>query len=443
MTTRIMSSVVIALLFGATVARGQAPPPTTAPIAQRFIDPVVGLSLEEAVARALEHEPSLRAARAQIDVVRALREQASVRPNPAVSFERREEPGGTDSLTTVGVQWPLDLFRRAPRAAVADRELSATTFDVADRERLLIAEVRMRYGDLLAAIRDLSLLDDSLATLRRQLELLRVRAEEGAAPSLERDLLDVEVRRIESDRLLQAGQTEAALLELKRVIGLKADAPLRIRDTIESAVDREIEHEPTSLASPTAVDQRADVRATAARIDVADAKIDRARREGRIDVSAFASYMRMDAAFPQRAFGPDGALVPIRGQFDYVSAGAMIAVPLFNRNQGALAAARADRAGAAAMREAATLAAETEIAIARARDAAARQAVMVYRTGVIVLARQNLGVVTESYGLGRVTMLEVLAERKRYLDVERAYTNALRAAYDARTALTRALGDRR
>ena len=40
-----------------------------------------------------------------------------------------------------------------------------------------------------------------------------------------------------------------------------------------------------------------------------------------------------------------------------------------------------------------------------------------------------------------MTVFDVLAERRRYLDVERAYTEALRAAYEARTALNRALGE--
>jgi len=52
-------------------------------------------------------------------------------------------------------------------------------------------------------------------------------------------------------------------------------------------------------------------------------------------------------------------------------------------------------------------------------------------------------VVGQSYELGRVTVFEVLTERRRYLDVERAYTEALRAAYEARTALNRALGEGR
>jgi hypothetical protein len=35
----------------------------------------------------------------------------------------------------------------------------------------------------------------------------------------------------------------------------------------------------------------------------------------------------------------------------------------------------------------------------------------------------------------------VLTEQRRYLDVERAFTAALREAYEARQALRRALGD--
>ena len=54
----------------------------------------------------------------------------------------------------------------------------------------------------------------------------------------------------------------------------------------------------------------------------------------------------------------------------------------------------------------------------------------VYAAGAQALARQNLNVVGQSYELGRVTVFEVLAERRRYLDLERAYTEALRAAYE-------------
>ena len=437
MTTRIVLSVLIAALMMEVSAVAQAPIP--APVARQYVDPVNGLSLEQAIARALEQEPSLRAARSEIDVARGMRLQASLRPNPSVSFERREEPAGTDNQTMVAVEWPLDLFRRSRRVAVAEGEVAATELAVTDQERLLATDVRMHYGDVVGALRDLAVLDELVATTRRQHQLLRSRVEEGATPPLERDLLDVELRRLESDRLLQAGRTEAALFELKRLLGMTAEASLAVRDTLEDVVRRESSAAAPPSDSSAMLAQRADVREAAARVEVADAKIERAQAEGRFDVSLFANYMRMDAGFPQRGFTPDGGLERIRGVFHYVSAGAMITLPVLNRNQGEVAAARAEHAGAEAAYEAARLAADAERAAARARDQRARQAVRAY-TGAQTLARQNLTVVGQSYELGRVTVFDVLAEQRRYLDVERAYTEALRTAYEARTALNRALG---
>ena len=438
MTTRIVMSVLIATLMTDLPAFAQAPHDTS--LAGKYVDPANGLSLEQAIARALEQEPSLRSVRSEIDVARGTRLQASLRPNPTVSFERREEPDGTDNQTTIGVEWPLDLFRKRGRVAVADRDVTAVQLAVADRERLLAAEVRMRYGDVLAAVRDLATFDELVAATGRQHELLRSRVDEGATPPLERDLLDVELRRLKSDRLLQAGRTEASLFELKRVLGMRADAVVRVRHTLEDLVLRESSAPMQRLDASKVIEERVDVRAAATRVDVAEAKIDRAQREGRFDVSLFASYMRMDAGFAQRGFTPDGGLEQVRGLFHYVSAGAMVSIPLLNRSQGEIAAARAERMGAEAAYDAARLAADSELAAARARDEHARQAVSAYSTGAQTLARQNLTVVGQSYELGRVTVFDVLAEQRGYLDVERAYTEALRAAYEARTALDRALG---
>ena len=437
MTTRIVMSVLIVALMTGMSAFAQAP--DHKPAVGRYVDRVNGLSLEQAIARALEQEPSLRAARSDIEVARGMRLQASLRPNPSVSFERREEPAGADNLTTVAVEWPLDLFRRSRRVAVADREVTAVQLAVDDRERLLAAEVRMRYGGVLAAVRDVAIFDELVATTRRQHELLRSRVEEGATPPLERDLLNVELRRLEADRLLLVGGMEAALVELKRVLGLRADEPLTVRDMLEDVVQRESSARARVPDASAVLDQRADVREAAARVDVAEAKIDRARAEGRFDVNLFANYMRMDAGFPQHGFTAAGGVERIRGSFRYVSAGAMITVPVLNRNHGEVAAARAEQAGAESAFEAARLAAGAELAAARARDDHAQQAVSAY-TGAQTLARRNLTVVGQSYELGRVTVFDVLAEQRRYLDVERAYTEALRAAYEARTALNRALG---
>ena len=139
-----------------------------------------------------------------------------------------------------------------------------------------------------------------------------------------------------------------------------------------------------------------------------------------------------------RLSGPTGEVEPVRGVFHYWSAGAMVTLPLLNRNQGAVAAAQAQRTAAVAQADAVSLTANAELAAARIRDINARRALEA-RTPLRPSAwRQNLGVVRARTELGRGTLLDVLNEERRYLDLERAYTDVLREAFDARQTLKEA-----
>jgi cobalt-zinc-cadmium efflux system outer membrane protein len=443
MTTfrQIATFTVFALGCAATVRGQDAGPPFAS--APQYVDEREGISLDDAIARAIEREPSLRAARADIDVARGMRQQAALRRNPTLSLEQREEPAGTDAQTSIGVDWPLDIFRRRSRLQTAERELQATQFAVADRERLVVGEVRTRYGAAAAAVREFLLASELVATAKRQVDVVSARVQSGATPPLERDLLEVELSRFEADRLLAAGHADAAFVQLKQVLGMPPDQPLLLRETLEGLVGRQsssAEATPPSLTPPTT---RPDVREAEARVSVADARIDQARREGRVDVTVFGTYMRTDAGFPQQGVGSAGVLERVRGRFHYAAAGAMVVLPLFNRNQGQVSAAQAERTGAEARRDALTLAVRAEVAAAQARDAQAQRALGLYNGGMRSLARQNLDVVRETFNLGRATVFDVLAELRRYVDLEQAYTRVLREAWEARAELQRALGDRR
>jgi cobalt-zinc-cadmium efflux system outer membrane protein len=341
------------------------------------------------------------------------------------------------------IQWPLDLFRRPARVAVADRAIEVSERAVEDRTRLLIADVRGRYGDAAAAIRDLSLADDAVELISRQFDLLRQRASEGSVPVLERDKLEVELRRYEADRLLASGRVEASMIALKRTIGMAIDTPVQLRDRLENLLPSTVVSDSGIGSSPNAsvAAERADVRMTDAEVRLAQARIDEAAAQGRYDVTLFGGYMRMATRFAQLGFNQSGQLQPVQGTFNYVSGGAMVTVPFRNRNQGDIAAARAERAGAQARRDTAQLAAEADIAAAEARDAAARRALAV-TASVVDLAGKNLDVVRQAYELGRTTAADVLMEQRRYLDVQRAQTETMKTSYEARVALMQARGDR-
>ena len=91
--------------------------------------------------------------------------------------------------------------------------------------------------------------------------------------------------------------------------------------------------------------------------------------------------------------------------------------------------------------EAARLTAASEVAEAQVRYDRARAAVSLYEDGIRPLARRNLETVRETYQLGRATVFDVLGEQRRYLETERAYTEALTEAYASRLSLSRAMGE--
>jgi cobalt-zinc-cadmium efflux system outer membrane protein len=409
-------------------------------VAAEYVDAANGLTLDEAVRMALDREPSLRASKHDVDAARGGRVQAALRPNPSLSLGRQDEPAGSDNQTRVEVQWPLDLFRRRGRVAVADRQVAVAESALVDRQRVLAAAVRAKYGEVAAMAREVAVTDALLAVTAGQHDLIAARAEQGAAPPIERDVLRIELQRLQAERALQAGRAAQGLVELARLVGQPPTAAIKIRTTLE-ALSQSEGAQTAPASDPGSAGSRADVQLARARALVADARIEEARGEGRVDLSLFGMYMRMDSGFMQRGFDPGGELARIQGVFHYVAAGAMISLPLLNRNQGAIASARAERESANAMAEATELTARAEIAAALSRVEHAARGLAAYTEQTRGLARQNVDVVRQTYELGRATVFDVLAEQRRYLDFERAYTVALREAYDARQSLSFARGD--
>lgn len=392
------------------------------------------LTMQQAIAEALHAEPGLQAVRAEVEAARGERRQAALRPNPEVSFEEREQAGGSDRQTTVDVELPLDLFRRGARIAAAERTILRAGANARDRERLLAAAVRDRYGDALVASRRLDVMDGVVAAATQTYELLANRVSEGAAPPLDRDLARVELRRLEGERALEAGRLTVALSALKVLLGRPPSSSLTLTDSLERlAADRE-----ASARADQA--ERPDVQAAAADLDIARAQATLALQNRKPMLTLFGSYMRMDAGFPQSGVAPAGGLEPIHGIFHNVAGGVKLSIPLFDRGQGTIVAAKAREVAAAQELAARRLGAAGEVDAAAARLAAARTALASYADDTRALAKRNLDVVRETYTLGRSTLLDVLVEQRRYLDFEVAYTAALGEAFAAAADLDRAKG---
>jgi cobalt-zinc-cadmium efflux system outer membrane protein len=87
-----------------------------------------------------------------------------------------------------------------------------------------------------------------------------------------------------------------------------------------------------------------------------------------------------------------------------------------------------------------TLTIRQEVTAAFTQYEAAQRALEIYTQGVRELARQNLEVVRKSYELGRASLLDLIAEQRRYIEVEMGFTESLKQAYDAVVDIERAVG---
>jgi cobalt-zinc-cadmium efflux system outer membrane protein len=161
--------------------------------------------------------------------------------------------------------------------------------------------------------------------------------------------------------------------------------------------------------------------------------------EGRWDASVNVGYQRQDFGFGLRGLTDSGSTRPIQDVFHYFGGGISIMLPVRNQNQGNVAAARAETTAAERRRDFMELMARQEVEAAFAQHAAARRSLGLYERGVRAVARRNLDVVRQAYQLGRGTLLDVIAEQRRYIEIENGYTDVLKQVYDAAVEIERAV----
>lgn len=402
-----------------------------------FIDPENGVTESELVVRGLAGNPRLAAIRQEIAIARGGVVQARLRANPSLSVGGLKEVNGKDNRFGIGAAVPLELFgRRARRTEVAERKLDAIQARVADEERLLTGEVRMRFAQTLAAVRNLEFVEQLLEVNREFLKLMEDRVREGAAPPLEADEVRVEVNRIEALRIDYQAKAEIALLTVKEAIGMQPEETIRLKGSLEEPARSFVQSQLLQLA----LAHRPDLAAQRANEAMALADLRQLQAEAKLDATLSASYERPNTGFPQRAFDSAGNLRPIRQTFNYAVLGLEITLPLFNRNQGAIAAGTSAITAARSSTAAVDLLLKQEVTQSLVRYNGAQARTAVYRSGVRDQASRNLDVVRQVYGYGRIPLLDVIAEQRRYIDIETGYTDVLFDAYLARVALEQAVG---
>jgi cobalt-zinc-cadmium efflux system outer membrane protein len=331
---------------------------------------------------------------------------------------------------------PLELGgRRSTRIVVAEREVEIREREVANRERLLAGEIRMKFGDALSQAMKLSFTDESVEANQQSFNLIAAKVVEGATPPLEQNMALVELNRLKSMRESLAGKIEVSLFELRNMLGMSPEQPLRLKGDFDHLIDQ---LPPVLEATERALRERPDIQAFRANENLAAARIDQARAEGRLDASLTAGYERMNSSFPVFGLNEHGQLQPVQDVFHFLKFGVSLDLPVRNKNQGAIEAAIADSAATKSRREFSELTARREVASAYAQYDRAVRAEEIFRVGARDPAKANLDVVRQTYELGSKTLLDFIAEQRRFIELENDFIDAQLAVYNARVEIARA-----
>jgi cobalt-zinc-cadmium efflux system outer membrane protein len=309
--------------------------------------------------------------------------------------------------------------------------------ELSERRRQIVFEIQTHYAEAAAARERVTITHRILEVNQENYRLTSARVEKGDAAPLERQLLSVELKRMEAQRGSFEGKLAGSVLELKRIAGLGAD---------ESVATEAPFHTSGATAAldelkRRALAGRADLKAVEVAARQAGAEAELALANARPDLTLSARYSRRDSKFDQLGISSSsGELVPLRDQDNLLMLG--ISVPVFtkNRTKGEVEAARAREAAARLRADFLRKTIGNEVEAAYRRWEGARGASETLRMGVLDQSAENLSIIQRAYQLGQLRLLDVLNEQRRLLDSQLAYVDAVAEQAQAFAELQRAVG---
>jgi cobalt-zinc-cadmium efflux system outer membrane protein len=169
------------------------------------------------------------------------------------------------------------------------------------------------------------------------------------------------------------------------------------------------------------------LQALAARVREAEAEVEVAEREAWVKPSIGVQYQRES----NRA---------LEGIYHVVLGSVALPLPLFQRNQGPRAEARAALLQAQAEHSAALQRLSGHVALAHSALHAAAQRVRAYHGEIVPHFEENLRLLARSFELGEIDLLALSAARERFLQIQADALGAQRDYVVALSALERTLG---
>lgn len=382
------------------------------------------LTVEQAVAEALQKNPLLLGDQLNVPVADTRVVTAGLRVNPMVS-------AGGDHLDALGTGFNSDNAggpseyslrtdftlerggKRSARLGVARAARSVTDALYRNTARGLRLDVQSAFVDALNTRDRVALARESLRFLTQVAELNAARVKAG-------DLAEVELLRSQlaalqfEDTVRQAELKEQdALMGLQVLLGRRDTAPV-----IQVAGEWREDAELPALA--IAVQQ-----ALATRPDVAAMRLDLTRAEAEL-------RSQLAQAKGDWVVGAEYRRQTITAQANTLGFFLSAPLPVFNRNQGEIERARIESRQAAFRHGAVETAVMSEVARAHRQCATARQRLDLYKGRMLGKAREVREIMEFSYRRGDATLLDLL-------DAQRAFNETMTGYADARSEYAKAL----
>ena len=395
----------------------------------RSVADTVALTLADVQRLSLARNPASLAEREDIAIASAgLRRARTIPFNPDVSMQSTGGGGTTEAVATQEVEV---LGQRGLRVNAARIGVGRATALVSNAGRLVVAEASIVFARTVAAERRVTVTREGLELVERLVGAVRIQLREGEISALEANLAEIELGRARARVLAGQRIASSLLLDLKRLVGLSPDVPVRLVPDFTTAT-------PTAAGFPPAL---LDV----TRSNAADSLMVMALRS-RPDLAASTSAVReFDAlaALARREALPNirvGAVVERSSGTQRLGPVIGVSIPLFNRNQGLIDEREAQRRQATLRQNATDLRVRTDVITAVRAYRTASDEATVFEQSVRQPSRENAALLELAYRAGKIPLPTLLLLRNQLLDGELGYWDAWLARQEALVQLQAATG---
>lgn len=395
-------------------------PPSPSQEAAAAVAPVSRpLSLTGAIQAALEFNPTLSAARREIEAAEGAVIQSGVYQNPTIGMEV-EDLRARNRTTTVTLSQPIELGgKRAARVAAAERALDTARVQREAREIQLRADVTQVFLTTLLSQERVRLAEASLEIARSGSLAASRRVQSGKVSPLEETRSKVAEANVRLELVQAQGEFRTQMQELRALTtGAIPYAELDGNALSLPNLPPIEQLQARAEDSPTMRQARLETRRLGSLAD-----LELAKRTPDVTVSAGVQRARSD--------GQGGTLAIV---------GVSIPIPVFDTNRGNIIEALRRRDKSEDDSRATELRLRADLSIARQRLAMASEETNAVRAEILPGAQTAFDAATRGFELGKFQYLDVLDAQRTLLQARAQYLRSLGEAHRAVADVERVLG---